>query len=381
MFSNSKQINNAIIELEQILSGDFEIRISDIRGSSNLDRLLSLVNDVVDRSDAYLREAAACTEHVANNEYWRTIVTDGMLGAYKTASEKVNGAVQTMAGKVDDFTSILDGFETNVGQIVETVSNSSEHLQDFARGMGRIAGETSENSTTVAAASEEASVNMETVSSSSEELSASISEISSQVSSTADAMQSTKERSSLALREISGLSELAQNIDSVVNLINGVAEQTNLLALNATIEAARAGEAGKGFAVVANEVKNLANQTSKATSQIEKQISEIQGATEKTLTEITSIVKDIEYVASANASVSAAVEEQSAATNEIARNIEEASAATGEVNRSIVDVSDGAKETMEASGKVKEASQDLSEKAAKLKNDVTVFMEKARKVV
>jgi len=381
MFGNSKQINNAITELEQILQGNFEVRISDIKDNSDLDRLLCLVNDVVDRSDAYLREAAACTEHLANNEYWRKIITVGMLGDYKTASEKVNLAVDTMTGKIDNFTIVLDEFETDVGQIVSTVSNSSEQLQDFARGMGRIAQETANNATTVAAASEEASVNVETVSAASEELSASINEISSQTATTAEAMQNTKERSTIVLEKINGLSELAQNIDTVVSLINGVAEQTNLLALNATVEAARAGDAGKGFAVVANEVKNLANQTSKATRQIEQQISEIQSATNDTLIEITNIVKDIEYVASANASVSAAVEEQTAATNEIARNIEQASAGTSEVNHSIIDVSQGAKETDEAAENVKNSSKELASKADQLNNDVNAFMEKARAII
>jgi methyl-accepting chemotaxis protein len=381
MFTNSRQIRNAIHDLEQILQGNFEVRISDINGSSDLDKLLCLVNDVIDRSDAYLREAAACTEHVANNKYWRKIVTDGMLGDYKTASLKVNSAVDTMASKVVSFTNILDYFERDVGEIVNTVSNSSEQLQDFSRGMERIAQETANNATTVAAASEEASVNVQVVSAASEELSASITEISNQVSTTADAMLSTKENSILVLNQISNLSKLAQSIDSVVSLINGVADQTNLLALNATIEAARAGDAGKGFAVVANEVKNLANQTSKATSQIEKQIEEIQTATSQALSDITSITKDIEYAASANASVAAAIEEQTAATGEIARNIEQASAGTAEVNSNIGQVSDGATQTEEASNKVNLSAKDLGLEADKLKEDVKKFMIKARRVI
>ncbi|WP_417796487.1 methyl-accepting chemotaxis protein [Terasakiella pusilla] len=381
MFGQSQQIKNAIVELEQVLEGDFEVRISDIRNGSDLDRLLTLINDVIDRNDAYLREAAACTEHVANNEYWRKIVMDGMLGNYKTASEKVNRAVDTMAGKVVSFKEVLDDFEGDLNTIVGAVANISQQLQDFARGMGRIATETSEKAMTVAAASEEASVNVQTVSSASEQLSASINEISAQVSSTAQSMSKTKESSDEMSGHVARLMGLTEEIGHVVGLINEISDQTNMLALNATIEAARAGEAGKGFAVVATEVKELANQTVKATDTIALQVKEIQSATEITRNGFTQIGKEIDYVTSANASVSSAVEEQTAATGEIARNIIEASEATKEVTYNINDVSAGAQQTKAASQQVEEVAADLGAKAAELEKGVERFMEMARKVV
>ena len=80
---------------------------------------------------------------------------------------------------------------------------------------------------------------------------------------------------------VRALAESAEKIGDVVGLITDIASQTNLLALNATIEAAHAGDAGKGFAVVASEVKNLANQTGKATEEIDAQITQIQAATKE----------------------------------------------------------------------------------------------------
>jgi len=181
--------------------------------------------------------------------------------------------------------------------------------------------------------------------------------------------------------DISSLSEASDKIGQVVSLIADIAAQTNLLALNATIEAARAGEAGKGFAVVASEVKELADQTAKATDEIGSQISGIQSASEQAVGSIEMIGGTISKLNEIAAAIAAAVEEQSAATREIARNIEQASSGTIEVSTNIQDVNAAIGESGQAAGQVLEASNELAEKGELMRSGVSGFLEQVRKVI
>ena len=170
----------------------------------------------------------------------------------------------------------------------------------------------------------------------------------------------------------------AQKIGEVVEMITDIAEQTNLLALNATIEAARAGDAGKGFAVVASEVKNLANQTAKATDEIGSQIGEIQSATSDAVAAIQSITKVIEEINNISSGISAAVEEQSAATQEIARNVEQAASGTQEVNSNIAGVSAAATESGTVAGSVLECADGATKQAEDLRGLVEGYLEEIK---
>jgi methyl-accepting chemotaxis protein len=132
-----------------------------------------------------------------------------------------------------------------------------------------------------------------------------------------------------------------------VGLISTIASQTNLLALNATIEAARAGEAGKGFAVVASEVKALANQTSRATADVARQIGAIQEAAKHSVARISSIARAIDDLTSIATSIAAAVEEQTVTTREIAKSIQSAAENTAQASQEIYSIEECANRSRE----------------------------------
>ena len=130
------------------------------------------------------------------------------------------------------------------------------------------------------------------------------------------------------------LGSASSEIEHIVDMISGIAGQTNLLALNATIEAARAGESGKGFAVVATEVKELANQTSSATSEIGSRVADIRGASDQATEALEAIRRVIDNISSTQLLIVAAVEEQSATSSEMNRVFASVAAETDQVSAS-----------------------------------------------
>ncbi|AXO15680.1 methyl-accepting chemotaxis protein [Thalassospira indica] len=275
---------------------------------------------------------------------------------------------------------MADEFEKSVGSIVVNVSDKAGNMEQVSRQMRRAADESSEQAVVVAAAADEASANVQTVASATEELSASIQEISSQVAKSSDISNTAVEEASRANAMVTGLAEAADRIGEVVNLINDIAAQTNLLALNATIEAARAGEAGKGFAVVAQEVKNLANQTAKATEDIAQQIGSIQSETQNTVGAIGRVTETIANINEIATAIASAVEEQGAATAEISSNVQQAAAGTNEVSSSIGIVRNTSRETGEAASNVQAGATQLAEEARNLDAQVKNFLDRLRNI-
>lgn len=270
---------------------------------------------------------------------------------------------------------MIASFENAIENALEEMARASGSMGHAAEAMSATAHQTSAQGQAVAAASTQAASNVQTVATASEELSASIQEVTRQVAHSAEIAASAAKEAAVNRATVSSLVDMANRVGEVVGLINDIAEQTNLLALNATIEAARAGEAGKGFAVVASEVKNLANQTAKATEDISAQITAMQEATQHSVSRIQGVGKIIDEMNEISTSIASAMEEQDITTQEIARNVQEAARGTQEVDHNINGVNHAANQTGEAASEVLAASRLVNEQASLLRSAVEKFLD------
>ena len=270
--------------------------------------------------------------------------------------------------------SLAEDFEKSVRSVVQTVASASGDMQSASQRLEVLSERSTRQSTEAAVATSQAATNVEAVASATEQLSASIAEIGEQVERSVGIARAATAQTEQISGTVDGLAQSAQLIGEVVKLIQGIAAQTNLLALNATIEAARAGDAGKGFAVVATEVKNLANQTAKATEDIGAQIAGIQGATDRTVAAVRGIGETIRTINGISTTIASAVQEQAAATREISNNVSQAAQGTGEISRGIHAVTEASAEAAQASSAVARSSSELSSQAKTLQEQVDTFL-------
>jgi len=298
--------------------------------------------------------------------------------ALRTEQDKERAAQVAAAARSAEVFKHADTFEIVVGGIVETMSAAFNQLKSAATTLTGTADSTQELSVKVVAASTEASTNVNSVASATQEMASSVDEIGRQVHESARIAGEAVEQAHKTNDRVNALSQAANRIGDVVELINTIAGQTNLLALNATIEAARAGDAGRGFAVVASEVKMLAEQTGKATGEIGQQIASIQSATQESVVAIKEISVTIGRISEISSMIAAAIEEQGAATQEISRNVQQAAKGTEQVASNITDVQRGASATGSASSQVLSSAESLSTESNRLKLEVGKFLETVR---
>ncbi|MEO5336784.1 MAG: methyl-accepting chemotaxis protein [Magnetospirillum sp. WYHS-4] len=266
---------------------------------------------------------------------------------------------------------LTSAMEEEVQGVISVVIQEAESLQKLSDEMGRAVADVERASQGAAQASEAASGNVHAVADAAQALSAKVGQITSQVAESRQVASEASLEARKANEMVGGLAQAASKIGEVVELISDIAEQTNLLALNATIEAARAGEAGKGFAVVASEVKNLANQTARATEEIGSQIAAVQQATQAAVGAIESIGHTIERIDAATSTIAIAVDEQAHVTREIAENARQASDGTQRSSSNIADVARNTVETGRRSQNVKASSATVRSRIEQMRDSVT----------
>lgn len=308
--------------------GNLEMRIFAIPEPGLIGRLQRGTNTMLDVSDAFMREAAGSAKYLSERKYFRKVLPRGLPGVFNIAATSMNGAAETMAANVEDFTHFA---ENNVGSVVDGITSAATQLQSAAEAMSTMA-----NDLTV--------------------LTAEIGGRATHSSALAEKVSGEVGETVTTVRQ---LSAAAQTVQNVVDVISEFSRKTELLAINASIEAAKAGLMGRGFAVVATEIKALAVQTEGATRDIAAQIRDmvqVVGRVEEAISAIRVSVSDMN---DASKGIASAITDES--TSATAPSIASAVAGTGV-----------------ASSQVLGAASDLMDEAGRLGSEIAAFVDKVR---
>jgi methyl-accepting chemotaxis protein len=286
-----------------------------------------------------------------------------------SSHDEVGRMSASMNGALDAVGAVLARLaagSATLGAASDRIGNLSAQLSDGAQ-------RSSAQADTVAASAGEVSRSVQTVAAGSQEMGASIREIAQNADQAATVAGQAVTVTRTTTETVSRLGASSQKIGDVIKVITSIAEQTNLLALNATIESARAGEAGKGFAVVAGEVKDLAQETARATEDISRRVQAIQADTAGAVSAIQEVSRIIGQINEYQTTIASAVEEQTATTNEMNRSVNEAADGAGQIAANMGDVAALARTSNELVGQSEQAAHELSDISRELRELVSTF--------
>jgi methyl-accepting chemotaxis protein len=344
----SRPLRRAADNAKQISEGNIDVTKLELRSSDEIGELGRAFDDMVDVLTIFAEQAKS----IADGNITADILNREVPGELGASFKQMVSSLQNMVGQLQTSS--------------EQLATAAAELTTVSAGLGDSADMTAAQAGSASAAGTQVSASVETVAAAVEEMNATIREVAGNAVEASRVTAEAVEMSRTTSETIAKLGQSSIEIGNVIKVINSIAEQTNLLALNATIEAARAGEAGKGFAVVANEVKELANQTAKATEEISAKIQAIQNDTQGAVDANATISEIIGRINEISTTIASAVEEQSATTAEIGRSIAEASRSTNEIADSIAAVAEAADTTRQSTNETSRSAEDLSRTAADL---------------
>jgi methyl-accepting chemotaxis protein len=300
-------------------------------------------------------------------QFWETL----RRGEFQAAEYKRIGAggktvwIQASYNPIRDSEGVpmkVVKYATDITAMVEKRIRNEKLSAEIERDLSGIAeniASVSRQAADVSGAATEAAGTIQNVAAAAEELNASISEISSSVSASKRSVDDAQSLTKSADASTIALTKTAQQMSSIVELIDDIAAQINLLALNATIESARAGEAGRGFAVVAAEVKQLAAQVSSATKTISTEIQGVQSVSADVVASLKSIQEAVTGISSGISAVAASVQQQSSATSEISSTMQAASGAVASIDQGVSSMAAAMGDASHSTGQVRENMRTL----------------------
>lgn len=373
---SSIRLSQDVVKVAETIKSAAEGRLSDrvtlIDRTDEIGWISHYTNDMLDLVEGFCKETSATLEYASQRKYYRRILDRGLKGEFAFYAEKQNSVLEMMKNRNTDTWKFAH----------ENVSDSVDTVTDRARGLLEMTEELEKNSSSTIDEAQEmvnsvniTAENVNEIASRALDITSSMEEISQQGQQTLAVASEATAKVASADETITSLEKATEEISEITVLIQKIAEETNLLALNATIEAARAGEAGKGFSVVAAEVKDLANQTAKATNSIAGRVEDIQTSAGHTIEAIRAIGEMISKVNDHVATVSSAVDAQTKTSSDITRASMEAARCSLDVKERTDAVLEYSNSTSNVSQSVLDSAKVLDADGQKLNTSLTKFLQ------